>query len=70
MILRHNYFCKLIIDEGSENKKIITELVAKYKIKQIIISAYHFQINKMIKQKHKSIINILLKTIREDSEKD
>ena len=35
-----------------------------------MISAYYSQTNKIMKQKYKSIINILLKIIREDSKKD
>ena len=33
IILRHKYFCKLIIDEDSKNKNVIMKLAAKYKIK-------------------------------------
>ena len=70
VILRHDCFCKLIIDEGSENKNVVAELTVKYKIKQIVISAYHSQTNKIIKQKHKLIVNVLSKMTEEDSEKD
>ena len=33
IILRHDCFCKLIINKNSENKNVITELAIKYKIK-------------------------------------
>ena len=49
---------------------MIAELTVKYKIKQIVISAYHSQKNKKIKQKYKFIINVLLKIIRKDFKKD
>jgi hypothetical protein len=37
------------------------EIFKKYKIKYIIMSAYHSETNNMIKKGHKSIINALLK---------
>ena len=33
VILRHDCFCKLMINEDSENKNIVAKLAAKYKIK-------------------------------------
>jgi len=41
LIYRHGTFNRLILNKGSENKDLIDNLITKYNIKKIIISAYH-----------------------------
>jgi hypothetical protein len=50
VICRHDCFEKLIVNDESENKEILDELVQRYRIKNMITSNYHFQINEMIKR--------------------
>jgi hypothetical protein len=61
VICKHDCFEKLTINDDFENKKILEKLVKWYRIKKIITSNYHFQINEMIKRNHKSLFNILFK---------
>ena len=61
----YNYFERLIIDEGPENKKHINEFTKKYGIKRVIVSVYHPQTNGMIEREHKTITDGLTK-MRDD----
>ena len=61
VICRHGCFGKLVIDGGSENKDAIAELAQRYKVKRVVISAYHLQANRMIGRSHKPIVNTLSK---------
>jgi DNA-directed RNA polymerase subunit N (RpoN/RPB10) len=63
VICRHDYFEKLIVNDESENKKILDELVQRYRIKKMITSNYHSQINEMIKRNHKFLFNALFKCL-------
>ncbi len=65
VICRHDYFEKLIVNDESENKKILDELVQRYRIKKMITSNYHSQINKMIKRNHKFLFDVLFKMFDE-----
>ena len=69
IICRHECFERLIIDDDSKNKKLIETFTQKYRIKRLIISIFHSQVNEMIKRKHISIKNALSKLTFEDEEK-
>jgi hypothetical protein len=66
VICRHDCFEKLTINDDFENKKILEKLVKRYRIKKMITSNYHFQINEMIKRDHKSLFNALFKMFDEE----
>jgi hypothetical protein len=53
------------VNEESENKEILDEFVQRYRIKKMITSNYHFQINEMIKRNHKFLFNALFKIFDE-----
>ncbi len=61
VICRHGCFGKLIIDGGSENKEAVAELAQRYKVKRVVVSAYHLQANEMIERCHKLIADALSK---------
>ena len=61
VISRHECFDITILNEDSENKKIIKQLLQKYRIKIKIISSYHSMINDMIKRNHQFIVDALSK---------
>ena len=52
VINRHECFDIAILNENSENKKIIKQLLQRYWVKIKIISFYHLMINDMIKREH------------------
>jgi DNA-directed RNA polymerase subunit N (RpoN/RPB10) len=54
------------MNDESENKEILDELVQRYRIKKMITSNYHFQINEMIKRDHKSLSDALFKMSDEE----
>jgi hypothetical protein len=66
VICRHDYFEKLIVNDESENKEIFDELVQRYRIKKMITSNYHFQINEMIKKDHRFLFDALFKMSDEE----
>jgi hypothetical protein len=66
VICKHDCFEKLIVNDESENKEILDELVQRYRIKKMITSNYYFQINEMIKRDHKSLFNVLSKMFDEE----
>ncbi len=68
VICRHDCFEKLIVNDESENKEILDEFVQRYRIKKMITSSYHFQINEMIKKDHKSLFDVLSKMSDEELE--
>jgi hypothetical protein len=61
VICRHDCFEKLIVNNESENKKILNEFMQRYEIKKMITSNYHFSINEMIKKNHKLLFDALFK---------
>jgi hypothetical protein len=65
VICRHDCFEKLIVNDEFENKEILDELVQRYRIKKMITSNYHFQINEMIERNHKSLFDALFKMFDE-----
>jgi hypothetical protein len=66
VICKHDCFEKLIVNDESENKKILDEFVQRYRIKKMITSNYHSQINEMIKRNHKSLFDVLFKMFDEE----
>ena len=69
IICRHECFERLMIDDDSENKKLIEIFIQKYRIKRLIISIFHSQVNEMIERKHISIKNAFSKLIFENEER-
>ena len=61
VINRHECFDIIILNEDSENKKIIKQLLQRYRVKIKIISFYHLIINDMIKRNHQFIVDALSK---------
>jgi glycosidase len=61
VICKHDCFEKLTINDDSENKIFFEKLVKRYRIKKMITSNYHFQINEMIKKNRKFLFNALFK---------
>ena len=61
VICRHGCFGKLVIDGGSENKDAVAELAERYRVKRVVVSAYHPQANRMIERGHKPIVDALSK---------
>jgi hypothetical protein len=68
VICRHDCFEKLTVNDDSENKEVFEKLVKRYRIKKMITSDYHFQINEMIKRSHKSLFDALFKMFNEQLE--
>ena len=69
IICRHECFERLMIDDDSKNKKLIETFTQKYRIKRLIVSVFHSQINEMIEREHISIKDVLSKLIFENEEK-
>jgi hypothetical protein len=65
VICKHDCFEKLIVNNELENKKILDEFVQRYRIKKMITSNYHFQINEIIKRDHRYLFNALFKMFDE-----
>ena len=61
VINRHECFDITILNEDFENKKIIKQLLQRYRIKVKIISFYHSMINDIIKRDHQFIVDALSK---------
>ena len=57
----HECFNIAILNENSENKKIIKQLLQRYRIKIKIILFYNSMTNDMIKRKHQFIVDALSK---------
>ena len=68
VINRHEYFDIAILNEDFENKKIIKQLLQKYRIKIKIVSFYYSMINDMIKRNHQFIVDALSKLINDKFE--
>jgi hypothetical protein len=51
------------VNGDPENKDIIKQLAVNYGIKRVVISAYNFKTNGMIKRGYSPIINVLVKMI-------
>ena len=58
---RHDCIEKMMFDDGSENQKWVNVLIEKYKIRKMIVSAYHFEVNGMIEKKHTVVMDAFFK---------
>jgi len=58
-------FDKLICNKESENKMWVKMLTELYEIDQIVVSAYNFEANGMVKHEHKPLIDALFKITAE-----
>jgi hypothetical protein len=65
VICKHDCFEKLIVNDESKNKEILDELVKRYRIKKMITSNYHSQINEMIERNHRFLSDALFKMFDE-----
>ena len=51
----------LIIDRRSKNKDAVAKLTKRYRVKRVVVSAYHLQANVIIDRGHQPIVDTLLK---------
>ena len=68
VISRHECFDIAILNEDSENKEVIKQLLQRYRVKIKIVSSYHSMINDMIERGHQSIVDALSKLTDDKSE--
>ena len=61
IINHHECFDIAILNEDFKNKKIIKQLLQKYRVKIKIVSFYYSMIKDMIKRDHQFIVDALLK---------
>jgi hypothetical protein len=59
-------FWEIDCKDEFEDKKILDELVQRYRIKKMITSNYHSQINQKIKRNHKFLFDALFKMFNEE----
>ena len=57
----------MMMNEGFKNKWKVEALLIKLEIKKVTISAYHSQMNNMIKCEHTSIMQALSKSCKNQS---
>ena len=69
IICRFECFESIVMNEDFENKTVTEEVLNWYKIQINLTSIYHALINKMIKKRHRSLINVLLKLIQNKIER-
>jgi hypothetical protein len=70
VICRHGMFQRLVVDQGPENKAFTAEMMQRFNIKRVEISAYHPQANGMIEVGHKPVVNALSKMSKVPSKSD
>jgi hypothetical protein len=56
VICRHGCPLKFVMDGGSENKLLTKALMEDYKVKWIVVSAYHPQSNGLVERRHQAIV--------------
>ena len=61
VITRHGCFGQLTVDGGPENKDMVEQLTSRYKIKRLVVSAYHPQANRMVERGHRPLVDSLNK---------
>ena len=61
ILCRHGCIGRLVMDGGPENKGLVKVLAEKYKIKRIVVSAYHPQANGMVERGHTAVVDALSK---------
>jgi hypothetical protein len=60
VICRHGVFSIMVVDGGPENRSLVAELVERYNIKRVVVSAYP-QANGMVERGHAPVVNSLSK---------
>jgi len=60
VICRHGIFGRLTVDGGAEFKKEVIEILRRYGVRRVQISAYNAQANGKIEGGHKPILNALM----------
>jgi len=55
------------MNEESKNKEIVETLIEKYKIKRVMMSTYHSQMNDLVKRDHTAVVNVLIKMTVDES---
>jgi len=55
------------MNEKLKNKEIVETLIKKYKIKRVMMSTYHSQINDLVKRNHTAVVNVLIKMTVDES---
>ena len=69
MICRHNCSRRFDMNEELKNKEIVETLIEKYKIKRMMMSTYHSQMNDLVKKNHTAVVNVLIKMTVDESMK-
>jgi len=55
------------MNEKLKNKRIVKVLIEKYKIKRVVMSMYHSQINNLVKRDYTAVVNALIKMIVDEN---
>ncbi len=55
------------MNEKLKNKEIVETLIKKYKIKRVMMSTYHSQMNDLVKKDHTAVVNVLIKMTVDES---
>jgi hypothetical protein len=61
VICRHGCLLKVVMDGGSENKLLTKALLEDYKVKRIVVLAYHSQSNGLVERGYQAIVDSLSK---------
>ncbi len=69
VIYKHDCSRRFIMNEELKNKEIVETLIEKYKIKWVIMSTYHLQMNDFVKKNHTAVVNVLIKMTVDESMK-
>jgi len=69
VICRHDCSKRFVMNEESKNKEIVETLIEKYKIKRVMMSTYHSQMNDLMKRDHTAVVNVLIKMTVDESMK-
>ncbi len=69
VICRHDCSKRFVMNEESKNKEIVETLIEKYKIKRVMMSTYHSQMNDLVKRDHTAVVNVLIKMTVDESMK-
>ena len=70
VICRHGCPWKIVLDGGSENMDLTKDLLERYRIKRMDISAYHPQSNGLVERGHAPVINSIAKMCKERKTED
>jgi len=67
VICRHDCSKRFVMNEKLKNKEIVETLIKKYKIKRVMMSTYHSQMNDLVKKDHTAVVNVLIKMTVDES---